>query len=109
MLSRHPTLSLGTSNLPSEHVRSLYKVRATKKHPLSGLLMFFLVTTPVDPVQRGARGMGVDVLPMLPVIVLLRALCWAPSQADGYAQPPANPALAPPPDHLPAQCRRLAD
>ena len=29
MLSRHPTLSLGTSNLPSEHVRSLYKVRAT--------------------------------------------------------------------------------
>ena len=41
----------------------------------SGLLMFFLVTTPVDPVQRGARGMGVDldVLPMLPVIVLLPA------------------------------------
>ena len=53
--------------------------------------------------------MGVDVLPMLPVIVLLRALCRAPSQADGYAQPPANPALAPTPDHLPAQCRRLAD
>ena len=72
-------------------------------------IKFFLVTTPVDSVQRGARGMGVDVLPMLPVIVLLRALRRAPSQADGYAQPPANPALAPTPDHLPAQCRRLAD
>jgi hypothetical protein len=59
----------------------------------SGILVFFLVTTPVDSVQRGARGMGVDVLPMamLPVIVLLRALRRAPSQADGYAQPPANP------------------
>ena len=82
-----------------------------KRPNFSGILMFFLVTTPVDSVQRGARGMGVDldVLPMLPVIMLLRALCWAPSQADGYAQPPANPALAPTPDHLPAQCRRLAD
>ena len=75
----------------------------------SALLMFFSGNDPLDAVQRGARGMGVDVLPVLPVIVLLRAVRWAPSQADGCAQPPANPALAPPPDHLPAHCRRLAD
>ena len=80
-------------------------------HPshFSGLLMFFSGNDPLDAVQWGARGMGVYMLPMLPVIVLLQAVRWAPSQADGCAQPPANPALAPPPDHLPAQCRHLAN
>ena len=76
---------------------------------VSGILMFFSGNNPLDAGQWGARGMGVDVLPMLPVIVLLQAVRWAPSQADGCAQPPANPALAPPPDHLPAHCRRLAN
>ena len=75
----------------------------------SALLMFFSGNDPFDAVQRVPRAMGVDVLPVLQVIVLLRALGRAPSQADGCAQPPANPALAPTPDHLPAQCRRLAD
>ena len=50
-----------------------------------------------------ARGMGVDVLPVL------RAFRRAPSRADGYVQRLAKPALALPHDYLPAQRRRLAN